>query len=165
MSQTDTPTQDPTPSPALAPEGETPLIVGDPVLMDTLASLDRDINGETKFCLQAAEALRAFQARWTSDVALEDGYGQAIKALDNMPSILAGAEVRWTQELTRQVTTRQEADRRTAYATVEREHALTWAEQPPPVPPAPDTPPTPAPYSSEPAPYSSEPPPEAGVRE
>ena len=105
--------------------------------MDTLASLDRDVSGEVKFCQQAAEALRAFQARWTSDLAVEDGYGTAIQALDNMRSILDGAQTRWTQEVTRQVLGRQEAARRQEYAKVEREHAVEWAEKPPPVPPEP----------------------------
>jgi hypothetical protein len=142
----------------LAPEGEQPPPIGDPVLMDTLAQLDRDVDGETRFCLQAAEALRAFQARWSNDVAVDDGYGRAIQALDNMRSILAGADVRWSEELTRKVRTRQEAERRQAYAQVEREHAVTWADQPPPAPPQPEEP-APVP----PGERSTEPPPEAGV--
>jgi hypothetical protein len=151
-----------------------PLLVLDPVLMETLAVLDRDVSGETKFCQQAADALRAFQARWAGDVAMEDGYGQAIKALDTMRSILAGAEVRWREELTRKVRTRQAAEHQAATATAEREHAFAWAEQPVPVPESGTVPTraeaTPAPHAPRRSaasrePVSTEPPPEAGVRE
>jgi hypothetical protein len=131
-----------------------PLLVLDPVLMETLAVLDRDVSGETKFCQQAADALRAFQARWAGDVAMEDGYAHAIQALDTMRSVLAGAAGRWSQELTRKVQTRQEAARQAATATAERAHALAWAEQPVPVPEAGTVPPETAPV-----------PPETGVQE
>lgn len=126
----------PSPPPEMRPaDGQEPLVVGDPVLMETLASLDRDVSGETKFCLQAAEALRSFQYRWSSDIAVENGYADAIRALDNMRSILAGAQVRWGEELTRKVGARRAADQYHATATTAREHALEWAEHPPPAPP------------------------------
>jgi hypothetical protein len=119
---------------ATAPEGEEPVIVMDPVLMEALTSLDRDISGEQKFCRNALEALRAFQARWSTDNAVCDGYGQAMKALENMDSILTGAGIRTTENVTRSVLARKDAAQTKAKADVAREHAVAWAEQPVPQP-------------------------------
>lgn len=121
---------------ATAPEpvvGE-PAPVIDPLLQETLATLDRDISGEMKFCHNALEALRAFQARWSTDNAVTDGYGQAMKALENMNSILTGAQARTTENVTRTVLGRKEAAMNAAKADVAREHATAWAEQPMPQP-------------------------------
>jgi hypothetical protein len=111
-----------------------PLIVADPVLMETLAQLDQDVSGEAKFCTQAAESLRAFQFRWGSDHAVQDAYGHAILALDTMASVLSGLLTRQTQALTRDVVTASTQAQQAATAQTARDHALAWAETPPPPP-------------------------------
>jgi hypothetical protein len=93
-----------------------PLIVADPVLMETLAQLDQDVSGEAKFCAQAAESLRAFQARWSNDHAVQDAYGHAILALDTMPAVLSGLLRRQTQQLTQDVVTAAGQAQQTATA-------------------------------------------------
>lgn len=110
-----------------------------PELLPTLQELDQDISGETKFCRQASESLRAFRVRWTNDVAVGDGYLAAIVALDNMASILTGAHDRLAQEATRTVMEQVTAAQHLQAAQVARDAAIAWAETPPETPdPPPD---------------------------
>jgi hypothetical protein len=111
-----------------------PLIVADPVLMETLAQLDQDVSGEAKFCAQAADSLRAFQARWTNDLAVQDAYGHAILALDTMASVLSGLLTRQTQALTQEAVTAATQAHAAAAAAGARTQAIAWAETPPPPP-------------------------------
>lgn len=119
------------PPPEMTPPPD-PLLVMDPVLRDSLEALDRDVNGEIRFCRQAAEALRSFQYRWSTDAPVEDGYGKAIQALENLDSILRGAEIRTTEDVTRKVLGRLGAAQHARTAEAAREHAVQWAETPVP---------------------------------
>ena len=109
-----------------------PLLVMDPVLRDSLEALDRDVSGEIRFCRQAADALRSFQYRWSTDAPVEDGYGKAIQALENLDSILRGAEIRTTEEVTRKVLGRLGATQHARKAEAAREHAVQWGDTPVP---------------------------------
>ena len=111
-----------------------------PELAATLAELDRDLSGELKFCQQAAASLRAFQVRWLTDYPVADGYGSAVLALENMTSILTGAQARATQAVTQQFLATDAEVQAAQTAQAARVHAITWAETPVP-PPAPPDPP------------------------
>lgn len=114
-----------------------------PELLPTLQELDQDISGETKFCRQAADALRSFETRWGLDHAVADGYRSAITALDNMASILAGAHGRLTEDATRTVMERVSAASQAEAAQVARDAALAWTATA--APPPTGTPPPAAP--------------------
>ena len=117
------------------------------ILVERLETLDKDYQGEIKFCTIALSTLKSFLARHQNDVAVEDAYGKAIAALDALPHILATAEDKHAGEVTRKVLSRVEAVRQATWAQQSREHADQWAQSAPPLP-APDAavePPAPVP--------------------
>ena len=109
------------------------------MLVERLETLDRDYSGESKFCTIAVSSLRSFLARHENDIAVSDSYGKAIAALEAMPRILAAAQQKHEDEVTRKVLGRVEAVRQAGWAKKMREHADEWANSAPPLPP-PDTP-------------------------
>lgn len=108
-----------------------------PELLPTLQELDQDITGEKKFCLQAADSLRAFQSRWPNDFAVSDGYASCLTALDNMQSILDGAHGRLASDATQRVMGAVAQAQASQQAQAARDAAIAWAQTPPPPPPAP----------------------------
>lgn len=97
------------------------------LLVESLASLDRDYTGEAQFARLAVSSLRAFAARHASDLAVADAYSDAIRTLELLPGVLATAQDRQAGEVTRKVLT-SEADRLAAeQAAASRDQALTWA--------------------------------------
>ena len=105
------------------------------ILVERLETLDRDYTGESKFCTIAVSSLRSFLARHANEVALEDAYGKAIAALEALPGILAAAQDKHADEVTRKVLGRVDEVRQASWAQHTREHADQWATSAPPLPP------------------------------
>ena len=126
---------------AILPETEAPAYIPPPpqpqILVERLESLDRDYSGEARFCTIALSTLRAFLARHENDIAVSDSYGKAIAALEALPGILAAAQDKHANEVTRKVFGRVEDVRQASWAQQAREHADQWANSAPPMP-APD---------------------------
>lgn len=106
-------------------------------LESPLLQMDQDTDGERKFCRLTVSSLRAFKARWTTTIAVEDAYSDAIRTLELMDGILAEASAQQAAELMRvDLAARAQAEAQ-AQAEAARKQAIAWAETPPAPAPAP----------------------------
>lgn len=121
---------------AILPETATPPPPPEPpILVERLESLDRDYSGEIKFCTIALSTLKSFLARHENDHAVSSTYSAAIRTLEALPSVLAGAQDRHAGEVTRKVVGQVETVRQATWAQQSRAHADQWASSAPPLPP------------------------------